>query len=133
MEPCEDGKADLVRLDVHVNGVMAPALARIVIRDDAVRVGQHLVNTLKQHVERQSFDVSLQALVGSRVLAKARIAPYRKDVLIKGGKTVGGGDQTRKQKLLSKQAKGKARMKSIGKVTVTQEAFLAVLTAPPPA
>jgi translation elongation factor EF-4 len=78
MEPCEDGEADLVRLDVHVNGVMAPALARIVIREDALRVGQHLVETLKKHIERQSFDVSLQAVLGSKVIAKARVAPYRK-------------------------------------------------------
>ena len=66
---------------------------------------------LKETVARHQFEISLQAAVGSKILAKERIAPYRKDVLIKSGKTVGGGDITRKQKLLQKQKEGKKKMK----------------------
>jgi GTP-binding protein LepA len=78
-------------------------------------------------LDRQQFEIVLQAKVGSKVVARERLAPYRKDVLTKSGKTVGGGDITRKKKLLEKQKEGKKRAKMIGKVEIGQEAFLSVL------
>ena len=69
----------------------------------------------------------IQACIGVRSIARERIPPYRKDVLIKGGKTVGGGDKTRKQKLLQKQKRGKARMKMVGNVNLSQSAFMSIV------
>ena len=78
-------------------------------------------------LSRQQFEIVLQAKVYSKVLARATIKPYRKDVLSRSGKTVGGGDMTRKKKLLEKQKEGKARAKMVGKVEISQEAFWSVL------
>lgn len=83
---------------------------------------------LKGAIARQQFEIAIQAAIGSKIVAKERIAPYRKDVLIKSGKTVGGGDITRKQKLLAKQKEGKKKMKTIGNVELPQSAFLSIMS-----
>ena len=114
---------DLVRLDVLINGENAQPLANIVHRDNAHSVGKALTRRLKELIPRQQFKVSIQAAIGQKIVASSAISPMRKDVLAK----CYGGDISRKKKLLNKQAKGKKRMKQIGKVNVPQEAFMAVL------
>ena len=104
-------KNELVRLDVLING------------DKAYNVGKGLVEKLKELIPRQQFKIPIQASIGSRVIASESISAMRKDVLAK----CYGGDISRKKKLLQKQAKGKKRMKAMGKVDVPQEAFMAVL------
>ena len=116
-------ESDLVRLDVKINYELAPALACIVHRDDAQSTGRRLVKSLKDLIPRQMFKVPIQACIGVKVIASESISPMRKDVLAK----CYGGDLSRKKKLLQKQAKGKKKMKAIGKVNVPQEAFMAVL------
>ncbi|OIO51469.1 elongation factor 4 [Candidatus Uhrbacteria bacterium CG_4_10_14_0_8_um_filter_58_22] len=115
--------ADVVRLDILVNGDPAEALSMIVYRDAAQREGRRVTERLKETLPRQQFEIRIQASVGSKVVASSRIAPYRKDV------TVGlyGGDVSRKQKLLEKQKKGKKRMGKGGRVDIPPEAYLAVL------
>ena len=115
--------SDLVRLDVKINYELAPPLATIVHRDNAQTIGRKLVESLKNLIPRQMFKVPIQACIGVKVIASTSISPMRKDVLAK----CYGGDLSRKKKLLQKQAKGKKRMKEFGKVTVPQEAFMAVL------
>ena len=114
---------DLVRLDILINGENAPPLANIVHRDNSHYVGKALTRRLKELIPRQQFKVPLQAAIGQKIVASSAISPIRKDVLAK----CYGGDISRKKKLLNKQAKGKKRMKAIGKVNVPQEAFMAVL------
>jgi len=116
-------ESDLVRLDVKINYEDAPPLATIVHRDAAQIVGRRLVASLKEMIPRQMFKVPIQACIGVKVIASASISPIRKDVLAK----CYGGDISRKKKLLNKQAKGKKRMKAMGKVNVPQEAFMAVI------
>jgi translation elongation factor EF-4 len=110
-------------LDVKINYETAPPLACIVHRDAAQSVGRKLCASLKELIPRQMFKIPIQACVGVKVIASEAISPMRKDVLAK----CYGGDISRKKKLLNKQAKGKKRMKAIGKVNVPQEAFMAVL------
>ena len=116
-------ESDLVRLDIKINGEDASPLATIVHRDKSQSVGRGLVNSLKDLIPRAMFKIPIQACIGPKVIASAQISPMRKDVLAK----CYGGDITRKKKLLQKQAKGKKRMKALGKVNVPQEAFMAVL------
>ena len=114
---------DLVRLDVLINSERADPLTTIVHKDNAYGVGKGLVEKLKELIPKQQFKIPLQASIGSRIIASEGISALRKDVLSK----CYGGDISRKKKLLKKQAKVKKRMKSLGKVDVPQEAFMAVL------
>eukprot|EP00611_Tribonema_gayanum_P014998 TRINITY_DN2659_c1_g1_i1.p1 TRINITY_DN2659_c1_g1~~TRINITY_DN2659_c1_g1_i1.p1 ORF type:complete len:704 (-),score=246.06 TRINITY_DN2659_c1_g1_i1:10-1857(-) len=115
---------DLVRLDIKINGEEAGPLASICHRDQAHQRGKQLTEKLKQLIPRQMFRVPIQACIGAKPVASSSISAMSKDVLAK----CYGGDITRKKKLLQKQAKGKKRMKAMGKVSVPQEAFMAVLS-----
>ncbi|KAJ9510715.1 hypothetical protein QJQ45_027662 [Haematococcus lacustris] len=116
-------KNELVKLEVKINGEPAEPLSVVCHRDAAYKLGKQLVSKLKELIPRQMFRVPIQACIGVKVIASEAIAPYRKDVLAK----CYGGDISRKKKLLQKQADGKKRMKSLGKVEIPQEAFMAVL------
>lgn len=116
-------EAPLVKIDILINRERVDALSLIVLRDRAHYQGKMLVGRMRKLIPRQQFEVSIQAAIGKKVIARENIKPYRKDVLAK----LYGGDYTRKMKLLEKQKAGKKRIKKIGHVEVPQEAFLALL------
>ena len=119
--------ADLVKLDILIASDKIDALSKIVPRTLAPYMAKSLVDTLQGIIPRQNFEVPIQTAIGSHILARADIKPFRKDVTAK----LYGGDQTRKDKLLKKQKKGKARMKRVGKIDLPQEAFLSILASTP--
>ncbi len=116
-------ESDLVKLDVMINGDPVDALSIITHRTRAYQRGRALVQRLRKALQRQMYEIRLQAAIGSRVIASERIPPLRKNVLAK----CYGGDVTRKRKLLERQKEGKKRMRQVGKVSIPQEAFLTVL------
>jgi translation elongation factor EF-4 len=121
-------KSDIVKVDMLMNSKPVDALSFIAHRDKALSEARRVALKLKGAISRQMFEINIQAAIGSKIVAKERIPPFRKDVLIKSGKTVGGGDKSRKEKLLSKQREGKRRMKTVGNVELPQAAFLSIMS-----
>jgi GTP-binding protein LepA len=126
-EPAGEAEASLVKVDILLQGQPVDAFSQIVHADEAREYGLAMTSRLRELIPRQQFEVPIQAAIGSRIIARENVRALRKDVLAK----CYGGDITRKRKLLEKQKEGKRRMKTIGRVEVPQEAFIAALSTQP--
>ena len=117
-------KADLVKVDVAVNGLVVDSLSSIMHRSDSEKKGRKIAKRLREVIPRQMFEIPIQIMLGSKIIARESVKAFRKNVTAK----LYGGDVTRKKKLLEKQKAGKKKMKQIGKVALPQEAFLSFLS-----